>query len=76
MENRKNDLRDNVLRCNQVNIVHVAYILQLDIPLAKLFRRQILAISLMCYVVILTKHTSKIAAGEEDRTGSYISVSV
>ena len=76
MENRKDDLGDNMLWGNQIDVVHIANILQFDIPLTKLFGRQILTIPLMSNIVILTKDTPKIAAREEDCTGSCSFVSI
>jgi hypothetical protein len=41
-------------------------VLQLDIPLSKFFGCQVLSISLVGYIVILTEDASKVTTTEED----------
>lgn len=50
----------------QIDVVHSSDVLKLDIPISKFLCGQVLSISLMCNVMILTEHTAKIATGEEN----------
>lgn len=52
----------------EVDIVHIAHFLKLDVPVSKLLGSEVHAVSLVSYVVILTEHATKIAAREENST--------
>lgn len=56
-----------MFRGDEIDIMDVSHILQFEIPFTKFFRREVLAVPLMCNVVVLAEDTSEIAAGEEDR---------
>ena len=60
------DLRHHVLRRDQVDIVHLAHILQLDIPSGQLLRRGVEAVALVRNVVVLAEDAAEVAAREED----------
>lgn len=58
MKNAQCHLRYYMLRCHKVDVVHLSYLLQFDVPLPQLLRRQIKAILLMGDVMILAKHAT------------------
>jgi hypothetical protein len=62
MQDGEDDLRDDMLGSDQVNIVNISYILQLDVPFAKLLRGEIESVALMCDVVVLAEDAAKVAA--------------
>jgi hypothetical protein len=66
VEDRQHNLWDNMLRRDKVNIVHIAHILQFNVPFRKLFGCEVEAVALMGDVMVLTEDAAKIAAGEED----------
>ena len=72
MQDGQNDLWHDVLRGDEVYIMDMANILQFYVPFRELFGCQILAISLMSYIMVLAKHTPKVAAREEDRPASVV----
>jgi len=61
-----------VLWCNQVDVVHIADVLQLDVPFRELLRRDVEPILLMSDVVILAEDTSEVAAAEEHTAASIV----
>ena len=63
-----------MLWCNQVNVVHIADVLQLDVPFRELLRRDVEPILLMSDIVILAEDTSKVAAAEEYTAASVVSL--
>jgi hypothetical protein len=63
-----------MLRRDQIDIVHLADILQLDVPLCKLFGRDVEAILLMGDVVILAEHAAWIASAGEDTSTSMMTL--
>jgi hypothetical protein len=54
-----------VLWCNQVDVVHIADVLQLDVPFRELLGRDIEPVLLMSNVMILAEDAAKVAAAEE-----------
>ena len=51
---------------DEIDIVHLAHFLQLDIPFRQLFRCDIKAVPLMGNVMILAEHASQVAARKEN----------
>jgi hypothetical protein len=66
MQDRKDYLRDYMLRRYKVDVVYAADLLQFDVPLGQFVGVQVEAILLMCYVMVLAEDTSQIASREED----------
>ena len=60
------DLRNHMLRRDQVDIVHLAHILQLDVPRGQLLRRGVEAVASVRNVVVLAEDAAEVAAREED----------
>jgi hypothetical protein len=63
-----------VLWCNQVDVVHIANVLQLDVPFRKLLGRNVEPILLMGDVVILAEDTTKVAAAEKYTAATVVSL--
>ena len=63
---------NSLLWGDEIDIVDIAKILQFEEPVSKLLRRQILAIALVWYVMILTKHAPQITSREEDCATSIV----
>jgi hypothetical protein len=58
-----------MFRCNEVNIVYAANVLELNVPLGQLLRGQVEAVRLMAYVGVLTKGAFEAARREKDASG-------
>jgi len=56
VEDGEGDLRHDVFRSDEIDIVAFAHFLEFHIPLGELLRREIEAITLVGDVMILTKH--------------------
>ncbi|KAG7143191.1 hypothetical protein HYQ46_007521 [Verticillium longisporum] len=63
-----------MFRCDKVDVVNASHILQLQIPLAQLFGCQVLAVSLVCDIVVLTEDTSQVTSRKEDSTAAVVSL--
>lgn len=74
MEDREDDLRNDMLGRNKIDIVDVSYILQLDVPVPKLFRCQIKTVSLVGDIMVLTEDTTKVTSRKEYSTGTIVSL--
>jgi hypothetical protein len=58
IKDREHDLGNDMLGRDEIDIVNVPHILQLDIPISKLFWCQIKPVSLMSDVVVLAENAS------------------
>lgn len=54
--------------------MHISDFLQLEVPIPKLLRGQVLAVTLMSNVVVLAKHTAQVAHAEKDGAASVVSL--
>jgi len=54
--------------------MHISYVLQLNVPFAESLGREVEAVSLMSYVVVLAKHAAEVAAREEDAAGAVLAL--
>lgn len=54
--------------------MHIADFLQLEVPVPKLLRGQVLAVALMSNVVVLAKHTAQVAHAEKDGAASVVTL--
>lgn len=68
----QHNLRHHMLRRDQVDIVYLAHILQLHVPLGQLLRCRVEAVALVRDVVVLAEDAVEVAAGEEDGPGAVV----
>lgn len=70
----QHDLRDHVLRRDQIDVVHPPHVLQLQVPRRQLPRRGVEAPAPVRDVVVLAKDAAEVAAGEEDGAGAGVAL--
>lgn len=63
-----------MLRRDQVDVVHLAHILQLHVPFGQLFRRGVEAVAAVRDVVVLAEDAAEVAAGEEHGAGAMVAL--
>lgn len=68
------DLWDDMLWRDDVDVVHVAYFLQLDVPIAQFLGGEIHAVSLVRDVVILTEDAAEVASAHEYRSTAIVAL--
>ena len=66
VQHGKHNLGNHMLRGDQVDIMYLAHLLQLHVPLGQLFRRGVEPIALMRDVVVLAEDAAEVASGKED----------
>jgi hypothetical protein len=57
---------------DKIDVMDIPNILKFDVPFTQLLWCQVLAVSFVCYIVILAKYASKIAPRKEDATGAMV----
>lgn len=63
-----------MFRRDQIDIMHVPDLLQLEIPLPQLFRRETEPVPLVRNIVVLAEDAAEIAAGEEDAAAAIVAL--
>ena len=63
-----------MLRRDEIDVVCIPHLLQLNVPLGELLRRQVESLCLVGNVMVLAEYATEVAAGEEDRAGSVVAL--
>jgi hypothetical protein len=70
----QDELGYDMLRGDEVDVVTMAYILELHVPFSELFGGEVEAVSLMSYIMVLAKYTAKVTAAEEDGAAAVVAL--
>lgn len=63
-----------MLWCDQIDVVHIANLLELDVPFCQLLWRDIEAVLLVSDVVVLAKDATQIASAKEDTSTTIVAL--